>query len=259
MAKRVFVAVGLVVAGVLVICATLGQWDNLLGAYGYAQTHATTVNTALGLVGVVLFLVIAFSVNSTLYRIAIKIIGHQAPVPLPEPSEPVPPNVERQGSTWATFRAAGMTVVPAEQARTVTSADWLQLSEMFRRVPDPSVRADYTDSSVDGESWRICGGAQPVVREVESLCARAGAMLLKSNAVSASLHEDLAQDLRRVASHSDRWLFYLKYRYGLAVGGRTGVSKDGDGRAVERFHWASMAAISSHSATACIDASADEL
>lgn len=90
-----------------------------------------------------------------------------------------------------------------ESARDVsTHSDWTQLADRFKEFHKSGIRAEHTRWSVDGrEWWEISGGGNS--GSCKSLCALAGAMLLKS-AIPGGLSVK--------AKNSDdvsRWLFFL--------------------------------------------------
>lgn len=98
-----------------------------------------------------------------------------------------------------------MPMSPRGDENRVGRTDWLKLADDFQRISDSTVRADWGKTSA-GEQWHVSGGTLPATRDCAALCRLAGAMLIASPKVSASL----ASSLRNVKDHTDRWLYYLK-------------------------------------------------
>ncbi|MFN2509240.1 MAG: hypothetical protein ABR589_10770 [Chthoniobacterales bacterium] len=81
-------------------------------------------------------------------------------------------------------------VAELEARKPVTRAEWMEMANEFKTVPDLAVRADWSSTSV-GESWRICGAMPVANRQTEALCNRAGMMLLASPRIAASFSENV--------------------------------------------------------------------
>jgi hypothetical protein len=103
--------------------------------------------------------------------------------------------------------------------------DWKLAEDGFRRYEKSLVRADwFRDSSGPTEQWRVCGGTLDANRDCEAFCLQAGRLLVVS---PVSSH--ISAELRSRESDADRWLYFLKERYGLQDV-MHGTSKDYDGR-----------------------------
>jgi len=89
--------------------------------------------------------------------------------------------------------------------------DWKLAEDGFRRHENSSVRADwFRDSSGPVETWRLCGDRLDVVHDCEALCFQAGNLLVVS-----PMSSRLSVELRSHEDATDRWLYFLKDRYGL--------------------------------------------
>lgn len=132
----------------------------------------------------------------------------------------------------------------------VDSAQWMNLADRFKAI-DSSVRADWSHSAHTGEQdWRIAGALHR--EECASLCRLAGAMLLRSPNVVATLDDAVR------GQHDDlhRWLYYLKsidklknYNHGVEK------FKNGEEYLLE---FASIAPLGSDSSLVCMECAAHE-
>jgi hypothetical protein len=99
--------------------------------------------------------------------------------------------------------------------------DWKLAEDGFRRYEKSSVRADWFQSS-DGpvETWTLGGDTSDAVHDCEALCLQAGKLLVVS-----PMSSHLSVELRSHENDADRWLYFLKERYGLkGVMNGTGIS-----------------------------------
>jgi hypothetical protein len=127
--------------------------------------------------------------------------------------------------------------------------DWKLTEDGFRRQEKSLVRAEwFRDSLGPVEQWRISGGTSDAVHECEALCLQAGKLLV----VSPMSHH-LSPEIRAIENDADRWLYFLKGRYGL---------KDemvGSGIVQGQAHTSKLgfiANLAAASARACIECSA---
>jgi type II secretory pathway pseudopilin PulG len=99
--------------------------------------------------------------------------------------------------------------------------DWKLAEDGFRRYEKSSVRADWFQSS-DGpvEKWTLGGDNADAVHDCEALCLQAGKLLVVS-----PMSSHLSGEVRSHKNDADRWLYFLKERYGLrGVMNGTGIS-----------------------------------
>ena len=102
--------------------------------------------------------------------------------------------------------------------------DWKLAEDGFRRYERSFVRADwFRDSCGPIEQWRVCGGTLDANRDCEALCFQAGKLLVVS-----PVFNHVSVELRSHEDDADRWLYFLKERYGLEDV-MHGTSKDLDG------------------------------
>lgn len=131
----------------------------------------------------------------------------------------------------------------------VGSAQWIAIADRFKAI-DSSVRADWDYSTRIGqEHWQIAGA--PHREECASLCRLAGAMLLRSPKVVATLDGTVR------AQHDDlyRWLCYLK-SVGKLKNYNDGMEKTNGEEYPLVF--ASIAPLGSESSLVCTDCAARE-
>ncbi len=139
-----------------------------------------------------------------------------------------------------------------EAGKPISRAEWMEMAALFEKVQDLAVRADWSSTSA-GESWRVCGGMPVAVRQAESLCKRAGTMLLASPRVTAGL----ADRVRAERDPLNRWLEFLRDRPGglrVTLHGWEGDSADGHpvyGGAIDN--------LPTTSAHVCVECSAQEI
>ena len=89
--------------------------------------------------------------------------------------------------------------------------DWKLAEDGFRRYEGSFVRADwFRDSLGPVEAWTLTGDKTEVVHDVQALCFQAGKLLVVS---PMSCH--VSAGLRSQRDDADRWLYFLKERYGL--------------------------------------------
>jgi len=90
--------------------------------------------------------------------------------------------------------------------------DWRLMEDGFRRHSQSSVRADWQRSSLDHtESWIVCGDHKDPMGEVRVFGIQAGILLIVSPTSS-----QLSAHVRSQQDHLDRWLYFLKEKYGLS-------------------------------------------
>lgn len=95
----------------------------------------------------------------------------------------------------------------------------------FRRYENSLVRADwFRDSCGPAENWRVCGGTLDANRDCEALYLQAGKLLVVS-----PLSSQISIELLACENDGDRWLYFLKQRYGLEDK-MHGTSKNHDGQ-----------------------------
>jgi preprotein translocase subunit SecG len=97
--------------------------------------------------------------------------------------------------------------IPPEAGPPVTGAAWKDMAAEFKSVKDLAVRAEW-HKDPDRESWILAGPAPVAVDHTTVLCRRAGAMLLRSPRVAATL----SARVRAHADPVDRWLQFLRER-----------------------------------------------
>ena len=86
------------------------------------------------------------------------------------------------------------------------------MEDGFRRQLQSSVRAEWQrSSSNDTESWIVCGDHKDSVGEVRVFGIQAGILLIVSPTLTR-----LSADVRSQHDHLDRWLYFLKEKYGLS-------------------------------------------
>jgi hypothetical protein len=127
--------------------------------------------------------------------------------------------------------------------------DWKLAEDGFRRHEKCAVRADWFRSSIGPlETWTICGDKRDVVHDCEALCLQAGKLLVVS-----PMSSRLSVELRSHKNDADRWLYFLKERYGLSdkMNG-TGIS---NGQSHESTA-GSIRNLAAASARACIECGA---
>lgn len=122
--------------------------------------------------------------------------GAASSPPAPAPPRPIP----LQASELVREKAPP-TLQPLSS---VGPSDWHALSDDFRRIRGPRVRADWKHTE-SGDAWRVCGGLPLANEDCERLCERAGAMLLVSPSIAATLSSDLAHE----TMPAQRWLRYV--------------------------------------------------
>jgi hypothetical protein len=89
--------------------------------------------------------------------------------------------------------------------------DWKLAEDGFRRYEKSFVRADwFRDSSVPIENWTLTGDKTEAVHDVQALCLQAGKLLVVS-----PMSDHISAELRAQKNDTDRWLYFLKERYGL--------------------------------------------
>jgi hypothetical protein len=89
--------------------------------------------------------------------------------------------------------------------------DWKLAEDGFRRHEKSSVRADlYHNSLGQTEVWTLGGDTLDAIQDCRALCLQAGKLLVVS-----PMSSHLAVDLRSHQDDADRWLYFLKERYGL--------------------------------------------
>jgi hypothetical protein len=89
--------------------------------------------------------------------------------------------------------------------------DWKLAEDGFRRYEKSYVRADwFRDSLGPIENWTLTGGKTEVVHDVQALCLQAGRLLVVS-----PMSSNVSEGLRSYKDDADRWLYFLKERYGL--------------------------------------------
>lgn len=128
--------------------------------------------------------------------------------------------------------------------------DWKQAEDAFRRLEQSTVRADWFREGMGlGEMWSVCGSGPEEIFDARALCLRAGKLLIVS-----PMSRHLSAKLLSQNDDVDRWLYFLKARYGLTdqmngtsvVGGKTYFSLAG-----------SIRSLASVSARACIECGAE--
>jgi len=127
--------------------------------------------------------------------------------------------------------------------------DWKLTEDGFRRHEKSYVRADwFSEPSYQTQKWTITGDTADRVHDCEALCIQAGKLLAVS---PTSLH--LSGVLKSEKNDADRWLNFLKDRYGLQETMFTTSVRDG------QTHTASAGSIRNlavTSARACIECGA---
>jgi hypothetical protein len=89
--------------------------------------------------------------------------------------------------------------------------DWKLAEDGFRRYEKSYVRADwFRDSMGPVEAWTLTGDKSEVVHDVQALCLQAGKLLVVS-----PMSSRVSAQLRSQEDDTDRWLYFLKERYGL--------------------------------------------
>lgn len=142
------------------------------------------------------------------------------------------------------------------RAAPITRDDWMDMSRQFAALRDrkqpalyePPVLATWSQAA-EGESWALNGPTE-ILRELQALCKRAGAMLLKSPNVAAKLSP-------KVLAYEDpvnRWLEFLRTQ--PRVEPRFTGSGIVYGTATKSETFESLAALS---AVVCVSCSAEEI
>ena len=128
----------------------------------------------------------------------------------------------------------------------VSATDWRNLASDFDAINDPSIQAEWNRPPDLTETWLVCCGDY---KRCEALCSLAGARLLRSPRILASLPEKI----RFQPDHLYRWLDFLKER-GCVGDILTGEVTDVDGKTVG-FHLHGLIhdlpAVSGHTCTEC--------
>jgi hypothetical protein len=89
--------------------------------------------------------------------------------------------------------------------------DWKLAEDGFRRYERSSVRADWFSSSVGPvKNWTLTGDTVDRVHDCEALCIQAGRLLIVS-----PMSFNISADLQSQKNDANRWLYFLKERYGL--------------------------------------------
>src|SRR5262249_46352108 len=89
--------------------------------------------------------------------------------------------------------------------------DWKLAEDGFRRYERSSVRADWFHDSVGPiENWSVTGDSVVRVRDCEALCIQAGRLLTVS-----PMFSQISTELQALRNDGERWLYYLKCRYGI--------------------------------------------
>jgi hypothetical protein len=110
--------------------------------------------------------------------------------------------------------------------------DWRLMEDAFRRHAGSGARAFWQENSFgDMEFWSICGDNTSALKDIEELCVQCGTLLEVSPAA-----QRISERVRSQPSDRDRWLLFLKERYGLnnehtgweTVNGNTYSVKCGD-------------------------------
>lgn len=128
--------------------------------------------------------------------------------------------------------------------------DWKLAEDGFRRYAKTLVRADwFQDSLGPVEKWTITGDTSQAVYDCEALCFQAGNLLVVS---PMSTH--IPVKLRSHKNDADRWLYFLKQRYGI-TDIMIGSSKSNDGQ-THSATAGSIRNLAATSARACIECGA---
>lgn len=133
------------------------------------------------------------------------------------------------------------------------AAEWKELSDRFARG-DPNTFADWHRQTDGSERWEIRGHWK--VRECESLCKLAGAMLLRSPKVLSRLSDKLLNQ----NDHTTRWLdFLVESKSGRLEDMMHGQDTDAEGKQIGMLYLtASLHNLDGVSARACIECAAKE-
>ena len=92
------------------------------------------------------------------------------------------------------------------------AGDWRLAEDGFRRHLQSNVRADWEHSSIDSiETWALSGNNRHIVGEVEAFCIQSGKLLSVS-----PVGNKLSADIKSQADDLNRWLYFLKEKYGLS-------------------------------------------
>ncbi len=122
----------------------------------------------------------------------------------PPRRQPAPPPLARPKPLLASELVRLRPERAVQPLSSVGASQWHALADDFRRIRGPVVRADWQHTDA-GDAWRICGGLPLANEDCERLCERAGAMLVVSPNVAATLSSDVTDD----ATPGQRWLRYL--------------------------------------------------
>lgn len=123
--------------------------------------------------------------------------------------------IQERDKANAELRAQMVKQTTAAHGKTTMNRDWpgdWKLAEDgFRRYEKSSVRADwFRDSLGPVETWTLGGDTSDLVHDCEALCLQAGKLLVVS-----PMSSHLSVQLRSHKNDADRWLYFLKERYGL--------------------------------------------
>ena len=161
--------------------------------------------------------------------------------------------MQKRDEANAELQSRMMQETMADQGRTTMNRDWpgdWKLAEDgFRRYANSSVRADwFRDSLGPVERWTLGDDTRDAIHECEALCLQAGRLLVVS-----PMSSHLSIEVRSHQNDTDRWLYFLKERYGLTnfiIGSST------DNGQTHSSQGGSIRCLASVSARACIECSA---
>jgi len=143
-----------------------------------------------------------------------------------------------------------------ERDTALVRADWEKLASQFKEIPH-DVRADWSSGGFNWDGvtlerqWYIAAGDGS--KDCESLCRRAGKMLMKSPHISMRLTNTAQSEQDDIL----RWLDFLKeYHNAVRITGQGTETAGGKKRSVT---FGSIDDLGSVSARACIECSTDEI
>lgn len=158
--------------------------------------------------------VIAF-IHKSVGREGIRDLLHLNPIPFADEREVLEALPARMQAWKLLPPGASATTQARDRVRTTMTRDWpgdWKLAEDgFRRYEKTSVRADwFSDTSGPTEKWTVTGDTSEAVHGCEALCLQAGKLLAVS-----PVSKHLSPELRSHRNDVDRWLYFLRQRYGL--------------------------------------------
>src|SRR5262249_34630530 len=152
--------------------------------------------------------------------------------------------------TPAKLTIAALPNAQPPNAQPVSEKDWRDLRYRFEQLLNGGLMAYWSKTPEGADRWTVMNGTKEANYECQSLCAHGGAMLLRS----AKVHSDLPSEIASKADHMDRWLSFVRFKYGFRRGGITELSG-----VVGSFESGVIEDLARSSVTACTDSSTREM